>query len=209
MFPKHFYRAKYRKKFHRYYRFFFLSGAVFLLFLILELFCYGSGGYQMTGGEIAFERLFSNLFFGEGIWFLATYLLGITVYAPAFQLMSAALRGALSGFLLSSLIGELREGSGFVLFFLVLVYCLVSTQLFCCYASFCTTVSLRLFTDATLKRYPAVESRMFGGTLFHSQPFCNTVNLRFLFSYSMMLFLSLLLSSLLIASYSFFCSLIG
>lgn len=198
-FLKHFDKTLIRQRYGRYRLFFFLSFSLFLLSLVGEMFLFGAGGYALgEGGEVSFSPLFVTLFTGEAIFYLISFLLGITVYAPVVLFLFSLLRGVFSGFVLSTLAASFPQ-SGLFPFLLSLFYCLFSTHVFCGYSSFCTMVCLRLFTDQPLASYRAEEKRMFGGSLFNSTFFANTVNFRFLFSYTLLFFASLIPVALLSA----------
>lgn len=198
-------RSRYRQRYGRYRRFFFISMALFFLFSLLEIIYYGAGGRICSPAPVNWKTLFPVHFTSEVSFYLIAFLLGITVYAPAFQFVSISLRGVFSAYLLSCIAAVLDQKGNVFLFVLVLFYVLASTCMFCAYSSFCSMVSLRLFSDGTLKNYRAEEKRIFGGTLFNSSLFCNTVNLRFLSVYVLFFFCALVLEALMALVYSFLC----
>ena len=164
-----------------------ISFAVFLAFFLGEIFFFGSDGGKLVGRDTGIAELLVPLFTCESLFLLLSFFLGITVYAPAFGMIASAARGVLSGFAVSALLPP-QGIRGYVLFFLCLFYLLVSSWLQAGYFSFCAMVSMRLFTDGILKTGKEEEGRMFGGTLFNSRLFCNTVNFRFLFTYCLVFF---------------------
>ncbi len=204
---KGYHRLRYRARYGRYHRFFFLSMALFVAALLTEAVFYGAGGRAVVLESVDWKNLFSAHFTGEALLYLAAFFLGITVYAPAFQFLSLLLRGLFSSYLLCSIAASFDQRGSVPLFVLVLCYVLFSTSVFCGYASFCSMVSLRLFSDGTLKSYRAEEKRMFGGTLFNSSLFCNTVNFRFLSIYTLLFVCAFLFAGAMSFCYSFLCSL--
>lgn len=191
---RHYNKEAFRKKFRRYRILFFVSFAVFLCFLILEILLFGSGNQGGFAGEMTFARFAARLFVKEATLYLIVFLMGVTVYAPMLHFVFPALRGIFAGFAFSSLFCVLSENNLGLLMVFSVFYTLLSSQLFFSYLSFCTCVSLHLFTDRSLIPYKTGEKTMFGGSLFYSGYFCNAINFRFLFTYSM-LFLSVLFLS--------------
>jgi len=185
---KHYDFEKFGEKFKR-YRMLYLAGiAVFFLSAASEMVLIGSAGFTADAAAGIFRDRFMSVFLWEEIGYGMVFLLGITVYAPFIQYGAMLFRGVVSGFLLSVSFGSVKGTESLILFFILALYLIGSSHLFCGYASFCTCVCLRLFTDQSLKRYRTKESDLFGGTLFCSDFFCNTVNLRFLFTYSLIFF---------------------
>ena len=185
-----------KRKFARYRLFFALSFAVFLAVAASEMIWFGAGVRAVPQTGEAFLPSFARLAAAEGILYLVTFLAGVTVYAPAWQLTAAALRGFAAGFVLSSLL-PLSEG-GFFVFFTTALYLLFSGVWFFAYASFCTAVSLRIFSSHA-ERSAGGEERLFGGTLFYSELFCGSVNLRFLFTYTLFFLAALTGAALLVS----------
>jgi hypothetical protein len=208
MFPKGYQKEKIREKFRRYRILFFAGLAVFFVALIGEMFLYGAGGSTTEGGRVVFGELLVRLITYEGVLFLCAFLFGVTLYAPFFQYLALGLRGAFCGFVFSVLLPLCHEAEGILMLLLAFFYFLFSTALFCGYASFCSATALRIFTDSNLKKYRIDEKGMFGGTLFNSTFFCNTVNLRFLFSYCLIFFCAFFFLFLQVLIYAFFRSLI-
>jgi len=190
-------KTAFGKKFRRYKIFCLLSYGVFFLSVILEMILYGSGGEGALLLPISWREVFVPIATGEALLYLLTFLLGVTVYAPALAFLSSALRGMLCGYVVSCVFSSLSGKESVLLLLLVGVYFLVSASLSCCYASFCAMVSLRIYTDGILRNVKKEEKRMFGGTLFNSTFFCNTINLRFLSAYTI-LYLAVFLISIVI-----------
>ncbi len=206
MIPKY-NKAIFREKFRRYRIFFFISAILFFLALVLECAFYGAGGFLALGGEISFEPFFLNLAIGEGLVYLFLFFLGLTIYAPFFALLASLIRGALSGFCLSSVFLGAEGRERVLLLIFTSFYILASAWLFMGYSSFCSVCALRLYSSEE-KGKISEEKKMFGGTLFRSAFFCNTVNLRFLFSYFLFFLCAGFFSTLLAFLYSFLRSLL-
>ena len=181
--------AAVRRKFARYRLWFGLSLAVFLAVTAAEMIWFGADLRASFPQGSDFFRSFASLAAAEGIPYLIACLAGVTVYAPAWQLLSAALRGFSAGFVLSSLL-PLAGGRDAFAFFTTAAYLLFSALWYLAYASFCTAVSLRIFSSHG-ERGARGEERLFGGTLFFAELFCGSVNLRFLFSYTLFFFAAL------------------
>lgn len=194
-----------RKRYARYRLFFFSAFFVFILTLILEMIFFGAGGERVFFSQTSSEEIFPKIFTADALWILFMFLSGVTLYAPFLHFLFAALRGFLSGFVLSALA---RSGCGVIFFLFSLLFLVFSAWLFFVYSSFCTSVALRLFTDQPLKSYREEEKRMFGGSLFNSTFFCNVINFRFLSLYAAFFLLTLLLSGTLSYVFSFSHSLI-
>lgn len=201
-------RARFREKFRRYRIFFALSALLFLAALVGEAVLYGAGGYDYLGGSVIFRDFLTKLVTGETLLYLAVFFLGVTVYAPFFGFLTAALRGALSGFCLSLVFSSAKEEGGVLLLIFTFLYLVGSAWLFMGYSSFCTTVALRLYSDSAAGSVRGEEKRQFGGTLFCSDLFCNTINLRFLFSYFLFFLAAIFFSLLLALLYAFLRTLI-
>jgi len=182
----------YRARYGRYRIFFFLSVITVVLFLLGEIWLYGAGGRFAQLQGVSWQSHFRRLFTMEAVGYLITFLCGITVYAPFVQFLACGIRGVFYGYLISSLTSSFSAGALPVLI-LFLIYALFSVCLYASYASFCTQVALRIYTDPRPKGRE--EDRIFGGTLFRAALFSETVNLRFLFTY-VLLFLCALFSSL-------------
>ncbi len=204
MIPKY-NKALFREKFRRYRIFFLVSAVLFLSALVLECVFYGAGGFSALGGKISFEPFFLRLAVGEGLCYLFLFFLGLTIYAPFFALLASFFRGALSGFCLSSVFLGAEGKTRILLLIFTFLYVLASAWLFMGYGSFCSVCAFRLYSS---KENGREEKQMFGGTLFRSALFCNTVNLRFLFSYFLFFLASGFFSTLLAFLYSFLRSLI-
>ncbi len=201
-------RKGFGKKFRRYQVFFFLSFFLFLASALAEIVLYGSGGVKVLGFQVRTVPFFQPLLTAEAVLHLVSYLLGITVYAPAFSIFASLIRGGISGYIFSCLFASLGGSQSVFLLILCTLYLLSSAWLFCAYSNFCTMVSLRLYTDGILKNVKKEEERLFGGTLFNSTLFCNTVNLRFLCTYTLLFLASLFSCAALVLLYAFFRSLI-
>ncbi len=189
--------AAVKRKFARYRLWFALSLAVFLAAASAEMIWFGADLHASFGADVGFRRSFSGLATMEGILYLITFLAGVTVYAPAWQLLAAGLRGFSAGFVLSSLL-PLGGGRDALAFFSAAAYLLTAALWHFAYASFCTAVSLRIFSSHA-ERGARGEERLFGGTLFYAELFCGSVNLRFLFTYTLFFFASLIGAALLAA----------
>lgn len=174
-------RARYREKFHRYRVFFALTALVFLAAFAAEIVLYGNLDFSYQWQKSNFLSFFSELFAGELLVFLALFLFGVTLYAPAFGFLCAAARGAFSGFCLSVLFAELEGKRSVLLFILTLLYLLLSAWLFLSYASFCTTTALQIYSGPPRKTDG--EKQMYGGILFYSSFSQGSLNWRFLASY--------------------------
>ncbi|MBR2634652.1 MAG: hypothetical protein IKD31_03630 [Clostridia bacterium] len=204
MIPKYYNKEAFRKKFSRYRHLFFLSSLVFFLSAAAEAWLYGSGGKAAVAYPVVFSQLFCRLLTEELLWYLAAFFLGITVYAPFFHVAASALKGAFGAYTLSCTFHSIVGGKSTLLFFLTAIYLFFSCQIFFGYSAFCTNVSLGLYTDTTLGIHPTREREMFGGTLFNSTFFCNSLNLRFLFTYTLIFGAALLASCLAVLVYCLF-----
>ena len=182
-----------------------LFGTFFLSFL-LEWFLWGSGNWQSSEMREGILSLLLPLFLYEGAVYLVTFLSGITVYAPAAAVFVSAGRGMLSSFVLASLFPA-ESGRDYGLAVLFLFFSVASAWLYSGYSGFCASVSLRLFWDG-IRKDPREEEKMFGGVMFNSSLFCNTVNFRFLFSYCTVFFSALALEFFLLFLYALLRSLI-
>ncbi len=198
-----------KKKFKRYRLFFWIGMALFWCGAVLEGIFFGSGGKGAHTGPVFFSDFLPRLFTVETLCYLATFLLGITVYAPCFQLVSLWFRGCFSAYVAVALFLGAEGKSGVLLCFLSIFYLLLSAHLFCAYASFCTQVSLRLFSDPLGEQFRTEEETLFGGTLFNATLFRRSVNFRFLFSYTLFFLLSLALLFVLTLIYACLRSLVG
>ncbi|MBP5289113.1 MAG: hypothetical protein J6Z79_04485 [Clostridia bacterium] len=178
-----------RRKFFRYRLWFAISLAACLLAWILEMALAGAGIRVPSPGGGPFLRAFAPLATWEGILYLFTLLTGVTVYAPAAAILTAALRGFSAGFILSSLL-PLSGGKALFAFCLTTLYLALSALWFIAYGAFCACVALRIFSSHT-EKCAAGEERLFGGSLFFTEYFCGAVNLRFLCSYILFFFASL------------------
>lgn len=201
MIPKY-NKAIFREKFRRYRIFFFVCAFLFVLAFVLECVFYGAGGFSALGGKISLESFFSRLAVGEGLFYLALFFFGLTIYAPFFSLLTSFFRGALSGFCLSSVYLGAEGKERVLLLIFTFLYLAASAWLFMGYGSFCAVCALRLYSPSG-ERHGEEEKRMFGGTLFRSALFCNAVNLRFLFSYFLFFLAAVFFSVLLSFLYSF------
>lgn len=189
-------RAEWKKRFAR-YRVLFALGAGFLLAGV-ALGAVFAAGRETGVGKSEFLPLFLQVLTRSSLALLGSFLLGITVYAPAWQAISALGAGFLSGFAFTSF-ARAGEPAAFAVF---LSYFLLRSWLHLAYGAFGTLVSLRLFTDRRLSPEEE-EGRVFGGTLFNSVLFENTLNLRFLFTYSLFFLSALLLNAAIAAAYAF------
>lgn len=193
-------RARYREKFRRYRIFYWILAFVFLAFLVGELFWFGGLGYRYTASGVSFTAFFSDLFAGEALVLLSVFLFGVTLYAPVFGFVSAAARGAFSGFCLAVLCSDLQSGKGVWLLVLSFLYLFLSAWLFLAYTTFCTTTALQLFSDPS--KSAGGERKMYGGTLFYSAFSRGCVNLRFLMSYCLFFLGAVFFSFLLTLSFA-------
>lgn len=192
--------AEAHKKFARYRLFFALSLGAFLAATALEMILFGAKAQAAFPGGASFRDVFVGLATGEGILYLSTLLLGVTVYAPAVLFLAAILRGVKAGFALSSLLPA-AGGKAIFAFVLTAAYLFFSALWYLAYASFCTCVSLKIFS-AHAERCAAGEERLFGGSLFYAEIFCGSVNTRFLFTYTLFFFASLAFQLLLSAGWA-------
>ncbi len=190
-----------RKKFGRYRIWFWIAAGVFFAALMGEILLWGSGGRSVLSFQKEPAAFASFLLFREGGFCLLLCLLGVTLYAPALHIVLPLLRGALAGFAFSALFSGSDLSASAIL--LAVLYTLLSTQLLFAYSSFCTCVSLHLYTDQSQLSRQNREKELFGGSLFCSRYFCGMVNLRFLFSYSAVLLLVLALLCGLVYAYAF------
>ena len=192
-------RARYREKFRRYRIFYWILVLIFLASLVGEIFWFGDFGFHYEVEEVSFLPFFSDLFAGEALIFLFLFLFGVTLYAPVFGFVTAAARGAFSGFCLSVLSSDLHSGKGVWMLVLSFLYLLSSAWLFLAYTAFCTTTALQFFTDPSKC---SGEEKMYGGALFYSTFSRGGVNLRFLMSYCLFFLCALFLSSFFILVFS-------
>ena len=192
-------------KFRRYRRLFFIYALLWVSALVVEMAVFGTGNRRVIASGSAFSDLFFLPAAWEGGWYLLSYLLGVTVYAPAFGAVSSILRGFCCGFVLRCLFQSLAGRASVILFFVCALYFLLSSALFLAYGAFCACVSLRQFTDRTLKVQDE-EKRLFGGTLFNSTFFAETINLRFLSTYTLLFFGAVLFAMAILAFYVFLLS---
>ncbi len=193
----------YGKKFKRYRIFFYCSLAVFVLSAVLEAVFLGDGGFRFETTGILVQEYFLTLLSMELGFYLLVFLLGVTVYAPFYGFFSSVVRGGFGGFFLSACFHSAKDGKGILLLLISILYILLSSWLFCGYSSFCCMVALRLYSDGIVKSQGEEEERLFGGTLFNSVLFCNTVNLRFLSSYTLFFLAALLFMGILTFFYAF------
>ena len=198
-----------KKKFWRYRLFFWIGMALFWFGAILEGILFGAGGAQAHTGEVFFSEFLLRLFTVETLCYLLAFLLGVTVYAPCFQLVSLWLRGCFSAYVALALFLSVEGKGGVLLCLISLLYLFLSAHLFCAYASFCTQVSLRLFSDSFKERFGTKDGSLFGGTLFNAELFRQSVNLRFLLSYTLFFLLFLALLFLLTLIYAGLRSMVG
>ncbi|MBR7164894.1 MAG: hypothetical protein IKD18_01310 [Clostridia bacterium] len=196
---KNYNRIRYREKFRRYRIFYVLMAVVFLAGLFGELFWLGSAGYCYDLSETSFSSFFSDLFAGELIVIVAVFLFGVTLYAPLFGFVSAALRGAFSGFCLSVLCAQGTKSAWIIV--ISFLYLVLSAWLFLAYATFCTTTALQIFS-APSKSAAGGERKMYGGTLFYSAFSRGSVNPRFLLSYCLIFFCAVFFSFLMTLAFS-------
>jgi hypothetical protein len=155
---------------------------------------------RIVGILVAFAAL---LFVKEAALYLAVFLTGVTVYGPVLQFALPACRGILAGFAFSAVVGKADGENVLALILPAALYTLLSSQLLFSYLSFCTCVSLHLFTDRSLLPYQNSEKHLFGGSLFYSGYFCNSINLRFLFTYSLLFIFALIFLGGLCVFYAF------
>ncbi len=194
-------REDFKKRFARYRRL-FLFGAVLTAAGVAPGVIFAAGR-EVAAGAKEFLPLFFAVLTRSSLVLLGAFLLGITVYAPAWQALSALANGFLAGFTLASLLSAGEALPPMV----YLAFSFLRLWLFTAYAAFGTLVSLRLFTDSPPADPREEEGRVFGGTLFNSVLFQRTFNPRFLFSYFLMFLAALLLNAALSAAYAFAFSL--
>ena len=196
-------KAGFARRFARYRALFFTGLSLFFVFFLLSRHFVEIPRAVFLSDE-AFLPVFFRLLWRTAPFLLTVFLLGLTIYAPACGILFSSGLGFFGGFVFFSFVksGPWQKS---VLFLTAL---LLFAWLFLSYASFCTLVSLRLFTDPSAGDLRSEEERVFGGTLFHSVLFQNTVNLRFLFTYTLFFFTALLLLAALAALYAYFSRLI-
>ena len=190
-------KTEFAHRFRR-YRVLFLCGAALMASGLIVSFFLVQTPRAVFSGETGFSELFFRLFLRSALPLLIGFLIGLTIYAPAWQALSSLASGFFSGFAFFSVLkaGSVLKTLFFALFFLLILW------LYQAYFSFCTLVSLRLFTDGNSRDPTEEEGRVFGGTLFNSVLFQETVNLRFLFSYSLFFLFALLCCAALSALYA-------
>ena len=189
------------RRYGRYHLFFYLALLLFLATLVSGWILWERNLFSVELSGVDGNRLFASVFSRGVTFYLLCFLCGVTLYAPAFLVVSSLIRGLSAGAILAGLFTAVGFG-GLGVFFLTLLQLLFSALLFFTYSAFCTSVSLRLFTDRPLSP-KREEERMFGGSLFSSEYFQNTVNLRFLSMYLLLFLAALLLAALTAFSYSF------
>lgn len=196
---------EFQKRYRRYEILFYVFVAAFFLAAVAEFFFFKESG-RILWGKTEPLSLFYRLFPLEALFFLVTFLLGVTVYSTAFSLVSVSARGFFSAYILSSAF-HFESAADAFLFLLVLLYLLASSCLYACYSAFAGSVSLRLFSDGFTGDPIREEERIFGGTLFCSTLFQNRVNLRFLSSYVLIFLAFFLISAISTLLYAFLRSL--
>lgn len=164
-----------------------ISLGLFFISLIAEICLLGDGSMNAVTAPVTLVSFFRLLVTAEVIGFVLIALTGITVYAPAVMVFTALLRGFFSGFILSVVFSGIRDWKSVALAGVTAIYLLLSAYLMLGYAAFCTTVSWRLFSVGLTFDVKEEEKRLFGGVLFNSVLFQNTVNLRFLGTYLLIL----------------------
>ena len=164
-----------------------ISFGLFFVSLIAEICLLGNLSMNAVTVPVSLVSFFRLLVTAEVIGFVFIALTGITVYAPAVMVFTALLRGCFSGFILSVVVSGVRDWKSLILAVVTAVYLLLSAYLMLGYAAFCTTVSWRLFSVGLSSNVKEEEKRLFGGVLFNSVLFQNTVNLRFLGMYLLIL----------------------
>lgn len=193
-------KAEYRR-YRRYSVFFFCGWLCALCGAIFE-FCFFSAPAAQLGTPVLGD-FFLSVFGIDAVNFLLLFFFGVTVYAPFFHFALSLIRGFSTAFTLQSLIFSLGEKGSVSTLILFSLYSVLSAILLFAYSSFCTIVSLRIFTDGITWSLKREENRVFGGTLFNSTLFCNTINLRFLFSYTLFFLASLCTSASFTLVYTF------
>jgi len=178
-------RVRYREKFRRYRIVFFIFLLAFAVSFVGELFLFGNMEYAYQAGKVEFFNFFSDVFTVEALALLALFLFGVTLYAPVFGFAFSVGRGAFTAFCLAVMVSGLGGSKGIWLFILCFLYLILSAWLFLAYAAFCSTTAIRIFSDPTKRKRG--ENAMFGGSLFYSSFFQGSINLRFLFSYILLM----------------------
>ena len=199
-------RREFGIRYRRYQYLFALFFGIFLISFLLEWFLWGSGNFRLSELREGLVSLLFPLFLYEGSLYLFTFLAGVTVYAPAVGILFSAARGLFSAFALASLFPA-ESGTSYAIGALLFCLSLCSAWLYSGYSGFCASVSLRLFWDG-IRKDPREEEKMFGGVMFNSSLFCNTVNFRFLFSYCTVFFSGLALEFFLLFLYALLRSLV-
>ena len=190
-------RVRYREKFKRFRILFFILSLLIVTAFLGEVFWLGDDGYSVARSEITFSSFFCELFIRETLILLALFLFGVTIYAPLFGAVCIVARGFFSAFCLSVLYSGIGSGKEVFIFANTLIYLLLSAWILLGYTSFCTATALELFSPPK-RTGGAGESRMFGGALFYSAYFRNTVNFRFLGGY-FLLFVGVILFQILLS----------
>ncbi len=198
-------RARFAARFGKFRTVFVVGFSLLLASCLVTAFLFRAPAAVLSG-SVSFWPLFRTLLTRNMLMFTLIFLLGVTVYAPVLQIVVLLLQGFFGGFTFSSLASALGSKGSVSAFFLYLLYFLLTAWLTLSYTSFCTLVSLRIYTDGIRWNLRAEEERVFGGTLFNSTLFCNTLNLRFLFSYSFFFFLCLAVDAAICSGYAWLLS---
>ena len=203
MFKKKYPGYIYKEKYKRYKIVYFLMLGMCIVSFVAFCFVFfnktsDAKDFESYTGSISFEivlRASWAIFKRRFLVIMILMLSGITVYAPIVGFAGAVIWGGWCGIdLISYPFASETAGLITVTAFSSLMFIFA----YCVYSSFCVCVSFRLFTDKLYitDRNVDEEGRMFGGVLFNSVLFRNTVNIRFLASY----ILSFLLLSLFVFS---------
>lgn len=189
-FVKHYSRESFGRRYRAYrisfYIYLCVFAAAFAAGIISGRASPNGGSPAAFGGGISAKLVFYSawiLLSKKVLVYLGVFALGVTVWAPPAGAFGAAVLGFFAGGDLSLMISG---QSGLPAECVWCVSVLLEAAVYLMYAAFACAVSLRLYSDKLFMAGDNVdeEGRCFGGLLFNSVMYRNTVNLRFLFSYT-------------------------
>ncbi len=187
------------KKFAAFRRWFAIAAGIALICAVLTAFLFPAASHALPG-RAPFRQAFLPLFTRACVLYLIVLLTGVTIYAPAALILTALTQGFAAGYILSGLLPP-AGGRGLFTLLLTALYLTFSALWFFAYASFCVCVSRKIFSSHA-ERGAAGEEHLFSGSLFYTEFFCGTVNLRSLFSYLLFFFAALAGQTLLTALFA-------